>query len=87
MIFSLSVNKLNKLVASTTSRYVRYEDMNQWTKHPPQAIEHLLKWVSVTVPACQCANVAVLMTSSCLQPLKYSHKPPADLVDVGEEVW
>ena len=44
--------------------------------------------VSVTVPACRCANVAVLMTSSCLQPLKYSHKPPAYLADdVGEEVW
>ena len=60
-----------KLVASTTGRYVRYEDMNQWTKHPLQVIEHLLKYVpmSVTVPACRCANVAVLMTASSLQLL------------------
>ena len=43
--------------------------------------------VSVTVPAWRCANVAVLMTSSCLQLFKYSHQPPADLADVGEEVW
>ena len=49
------------LLASTTSRYVRYEDMNQWTKHPLQAIEHLLKWVpgecdGARMTVCECCR-------------------------------